>query len=165
MRLAFFLIIVFTVLFFAGSLLPQVPARIAAGSTEYASWLQQAAYPITGAWTGVLAMLQLFDVFHSIWFTGAGILLILNILICTWNRLRFTLKTIGRKPAARDDSFYASLPVREVFESNGAPSERVLSSVTAVLKKRHYHVKALDENGNRKQRIPSFSFMTRAEPG
>lgn len=148
MRLALSLIIFFAGLSLTGALLPQVPSGITAGSAEYTWWLQHAAYPLTGAWTGILALLQLFDVFHSIWFVAAGILLIVNILFCTGNRLRLTLKAIGRKPAGRDDAFYAGLPVREEFEGTGATSERLMAGVTATLKKRGYRLSTDNSGGN-----------------
>jgi cytochrome c biogenesis protein len=139
-RLAFYLILSLAGLSLIAVLLPQVPPDLVSGSPEFADWLRQAAYPVTGAWTGVLAYLQIFDVVHSIWFAATGVMLILNILFCTTRRWPRVLKSIRNEAELRDDDYYAGLPVRTELKVPGLSPGDVLPGTISVLKRHHYQV-------------------------
>ncbi len=85
-RLALVLILVLANLGLIGTLLIQVSPETAADPTEYAWWLDNVVRPKLGFWTTPLAFLGLFDVFHSLWFLGTGVLLVTSIVVCSLNR-------------------------------------------------------------------------------
>ena len=84
-RLALILILLIAVATLAGTLLDQVPASMAGNSTAYNQWVDSVRGRY-GIFTDVMARVQLFQVFSSIWFKGLIALLVANIVVCTINR-------------------------------------------------------------------------------
>lgn len=84
-RLALILILLIAVATLAGTLLNQVPGAVASDPVAYDRWLESARGRY-GIFTDVMARLQLFNVFGSIWFRGLIAVLVANIVVCTVNR-------------------------------------------------------------------------------
>jgi cytochrome c biogenesis protein len=84
-RLALVLILLITGAIFAGTMIDQAPGSVIADSSAYDAWLERARGKY-GIWTDVLNVLQLFNVFHTLWFRVLIGLLTANIIICTVNR-------------------------------------------------------------------------------
>ncbi|MDP6101064.1 MAG: cytochrome c biogenesis protein ResB, partial [Dehalococcoidia bacterium] len=84
-RLALILILVLTALSVVGALVMQVPPDLKADPDDYRWWLDNPAQERFGLWVTPLAILGIFDIFHSPWFLGVGLLLIINIIVCTLN--------------------------------------------------------------------------------
>ncbi len=141
LRLAFFLIAIIAVLSLIGSLVIQAPADVRSDPAEYTWWLNNVAREATGAWTGILALLQLFNVFTSPWFIGAGVLLIVNIVFCTANRFKHSLRMVKGGEVKQEAGFYRGLP--DHSETSGIPAspDSVVTSLTGELKKRRYRVR------------------------
>ena len=85
-RLAVILILIITGLSLLGALLIQAPPEILKDPQLYSNWVDTVARSKVGIWTPFLSALRLFNVFTSLWFIIASILLILNIVICSLNR-------------------------------------------------------------------------------
>ena len=84
-RLALIIILLLTAGLFAGTLLNQVPASVAADGAAYNQWMADARERY-GVFTGVMERLRLFSVYSSFWFRGLIALLVANIIVCTVNR-------------------------------------------------------------------------------
>ena len=116
-RLAVILILIITALSLLGALLIQVPRGIAENPDIYSQWLETVAKNKVGDWAPFLSALGLFDVFHSIWFIIAGVLLIVNIILCNINRWSRIRTVLGGPTINQNSAFYtksdtcAELPV------------------------------------------------------
>ena len=86
MRLALILIFIIAGLSLLGVLLIQVPSNVTSDSQLYSYWVDTVARNKLGIWAPFLSFLRLLDIFRSPWFLIAGILLMLNIFICSINR-------------------------------------------------------------------------------
>ncbi|MGD9142467.1 MAG: cytochrome c biogenesis protein ResB [Dehalococcoidia bacterium] len=134
-RLAIILMLIITALSLLGALLIQVPAIIADNPDLYGQWVDSVARAKVGGWAGFLSALGLFDVFHSIWFIIAGVLLILNIIFCNisrWSSIRTVLR--GSVINLNDDFYSRSdtcveMPVGTLsIEEAAAVSEKTLKA-------------------------------------
>jgi cytochrome c biogenesis protein len=153
-RLALVLILVLTGLSLIGALVIQAPSGIIADKLSYQYWLQEAANPKYGPWAPLLSLLSVFDMFHSPWFLGAGVLLVINILICSLNRWRSLRNAMYGGTVKLADAFYITGNIKgELSTANKSPQE----AITRVLKRRGYRVRveqyenktyiAADKNG------------------
>lgn len=104
-RLALVLILLLTAAVLAGTLIDQAPPSVIADSTLYGQWLERvrARY---GVWTDVFSFLQLFNVFHALWFRLLIALLTANIIICTINRWRGIWATAFHTRVRMGDAFF-----------------------------------------------------------
>ncbi|MFH0847263.1 MAG: cytochrome c biogenesis protein ResB [Chloroflexota bacterium] len=144
MRLALALILILTGLSLIGALLIQVPREVVSDPQAYATWIDTVARSRSGALTPFFRFLQLFDVFHSIWFLGAGSLLMLNILVCTLNRWKSITSRINGRTVVQEPAFYRA-------ESQAFPSSLPPSQTAGVLRKmlgrNGYRVRSQEEPG------------------
>lgn len=85
LKLTIVLLILLVILSVAGSIIPQQEA-----SLEFAR-------RISPGWADVLQKMQLFDLYHSLWFFILLGLLFLNLVICSLNRFPVTLKSLRAK--------------------------------------------------------------------
>jgi cytochrome c biogenesis protein len=90
---------------------------------------------------------QLFDVFHSFWFLGAGFLLVLNIVACSINRWRSVWTTVVSGFRIRHgEPFYTESKNRAQLRAEAAPSPAA-DSVIKVLRRRGYGVRTESSAG------------------
>ena len=119
-RLAVILILVITALSLLGALLIQVPQSAAGDPQYYSYWLETIARPKLGGWASFFSALGLFDVFRSPWFLIVGVMLMMNIFICTINRWSSISAGIKGTTIPRNENFYmsggttAELPVSDL---------------------------------------------------
>jgi cytochrome c biogenesis protein len=109
LKLAIVLILVLVGLSLIGTFVIQVPSEYAADPRGYLWWLENIAQIQTGAWYPLLRLLGFFNLFHSVWFIVTGLLLVVNIIICSLNRLkqvkaRLSLNQIVQEPAYFKDA-------------------------------------------------------------
>ena len=129
-RLAVILILVITALSLLGALLIQVPQSAAGDPQYYSYWLETIARPKLGGWASFFSALGLFDVFRSPWFLIVGVMLMLNIFICTINRWSSISVGIKGTTIPRNESFYmsggttAELPVSDLKTNRLADESR-----------------------------------------
>ncbi len=139
-RLAFFLILVLAGLSLVGALLVQAPAEVAADPESFAAWLEEVARPRFGTWTDVIAFLQLFDIFHSIWFLGAGILLIINIFVCSLNRFRAFRWNLARVQIRVPDDVYRKADKKAELNYRNMSRQDSANRLAATLSRLSYRV-------------------------
>jgi cytochrome c biogenesis protein ResB len=84
-NLAVFLLILIVLLAVAGSLIPQQDAA------------RELARRITPGWAAILQKMQVFDLYHSVWFFLLLGLLSLNLVICSLSRFPVTWKSFRAK--------------------------------------------------------------------
>jgi cytochrome c biogenesis protein len=141
------LILILVGLSLIGTFVVQVPPEYKSNINAYDAWLQNIAQPQTGFWYPFLNYFQLFDVFHSFGFLGAGTLLIINIIVCSlsrWKRTRISL-TINR--TRKSESFYNSIDNRA--ESIALPATPESAEMLKnILEKRRYHIEVDSISGN-----------------
>jgi len=69
---------------------------------------------------GVFSVLKLFNIFnmyHSWWFTTLLILLSINIIVCTFKQVPRIIRLISPEKKEVDDSIFKSSQIRETFQS------------------------------------------------
>ena len=139
-RLALILILVLTALSVLGALVMQVPAEVKADPESYRWWLQNPAHERFGWLTFPMAFLGLFDVFHSVWFLGAGLLLVVNILVCTLNRWPSIWHSIRHLRVALPELFYETGSNRVHLTVPTLSPQQAEQAVFGVLRRHRYRV-------------------------
>jgi cytochrome c biogenesis protein len=104
-RLALVLILVIAAAVLAGTLLMQAPPSVVADPVAYDQWLERARSKY-GLWTDPFAALQLFNVFHSLWFRLLVGLLTANIIVCSVNRWKGIWATAFRTRTRMREAFF-----------------------------------------------------------
>ena len=124
-----------------GVVLPQVPDFVRGDPTAHAQWLaaKGGAY-----WVFAPGMdrLQLFDVFHSYWFTGALAVLMLSIAVCTASRFPPIWRSIRRPPRRVNDRYFETAHHRASFET---PADA--RAIAGVLERKRYKVSVTERDG------------------
>jgi cytochrome c biogenesis protein len=149
-KLALILILVIVGLSLVGAFVNQVPPQMKTSAETYSAWVNQVGAEQVGPWSQLLYVLQVFDIFHSVYFIAAGVLLMLNILICSLNRWGNIKLSLNGGAVKRPEDFFVSgkddthteLVSQNVTETQAAElSEKVL-------KQKHYRVRTHTEGGN-----------------
>jgi cytochrome c biogenesis protein len=148
-KLALVLILIITALSLIGVFLIQVPTDMARNHEAYQSWVENVATDKVGPWAPLLSLLQLFNVFGSIWFLSAGTLLMLNILICSLNRWGNIRLGLHGGTVKQQVSFFSngSDQLRAELASTTASSNEISRLSEKILLKRGYRVRT-ENNGN-----------------
>ena len=87
-KLSVVLILVLSGLGLIGIIFPQIPSSLSDYSDGYTWWINNIAYEQFGIYANAIGFLGFFDIFHSIWFFGTVLLLMLNILFCSISRYK-----------------------------------------------------------------------------
>jgi cytochrome c biogenesis protein len=141
MRLALILILILVGLSLIGTFVVQITPEYKADLESNIWWLQNVAQPATGPWFPLLDFLGLFDVFHSFWFLAAGSLLIINIIVCSLNRIKQTQAGISAGPIKRPEDFYKSDTGKQSAFSNLTTKLDAGHTLARIFQKRHYFVR------------------------
>jgi cytochrome c biogenesis protein ResB len=122
-----------------GVVIPQVPGPMRSNPPARAAWmsLREDTY---GSFTRPMDNLGLFDVFHSSWFNGLWVLIIVAVTVCTVSRLRPTWRSVQRPQLAVADSYFERAHHRASFTHAGGPAV-----VQQMLRKRHYSVREVEQ--------------------
>ncbi len=143
-RLALILILVLTGLSVLGALIMQVPPEVKADPADYQWWLDNPARDRFGLWAGPLYRLWLFDIFHSPWFLGAGLLLVANIIVCTLNRWSGIWRNINQLRVSLPERLYEAGRNRVQLSSSHLTPQQAEEAVQRTL--RHHRYRVLREN-------------------
>ena len=133
-KFALFLVGLALVAGMIGVVLPQVPGPMRANPAARSAWieLRRETY---GPLTGPMDALELFDVFHSAWFNGLWVLIIVAVTVCTVSRFRPTWRAVQHPQRTVADTYFARAHHRADFtHEGGAPA------VEALLRRRRYRV-------------------------
>ena len=82
---------------FVGVVVPQMPGPMRGNPAARSAWLELQREDF-GPFTGLMETAGLFEVFHSTWFNGLWVLIIVAVTVCTVSRFRPTWRT--RTPAS-----------------------------------------------------------------
>jgi cytochrome c biogenesis protein len=146
-RLALILILVLTALSVVGALVMQVPPDLKADPDDYRWWLDNPAQERFGLWVTPLAILGIFDIFHSPWFLGVGLLLIINIIVCTLNRWAGIWSSIAQFRVPTADRLYETGSNRVQLLSPGLGLQHAEDRVTHTFRRHRYRVLQEHQNG------------------
>jgi cytochrome c biogenesis protein len=146
-RLTIVLILVLVAFSLIGVFIIQVPDGFTRGSAAYSWWLENVAWLKYGVWAGPMDFFRLFDVFHSTWFLGAGLFLVLNIIVCSINRWRSVWGTVSSHRVKHGRPFYTEGRDLAQFYSAEAEPSRTGSLVTRALRRSGYRVKTESASG------------------
>ncbi|MBK7126670.1 MAG: cytochrome c biogenesis protein ResB [Dehalococcoidia bacterium] len=122
-----------------GTVIPQVPGPMRGNLAARSAWmeLRRDSYgPLTGPMDG----LQLFDVFHSAWFNGLWLLIIVAVTVCTVSRFRPTWRSVQRPQVRVAEGYFERAHHRAAFTHEGGAA-----AVEAMLRKRRYKVIRAEE--------------------
>lgn len=131
-RLTIVLLIILAVVSIFGTLLPQQE-----GAIEYIRRLN----PET---VSLLNSLQLFDMYHSIWFRLLTFLLALNLIICSINRFPKTWRLFRHDPRPNRSGPFKGLPPERVFAVKGKRKD-VENGVREVIGHRYKNIRERDK--------------------
>jgi cytochrome c biogenesis protein len=133
------LILILVMLSLIGIFVIQAPPEIKANAADYGWWLENIAGPNTGFWYPLMQTFGFFDVFHSICFLGAGLLLIINIIVCSLNRLKQTRTRVSLTQLRQDEEYFEHKSAQITFLSvySTVDADNI---VTRELKKLRYKV-------------------------
>ena len=146
-RLALILILVLTALSVVGALVMQVPPDLKADPDDYRWWLDNPAQERFGLWVTPLAILGIFDIFHSPWFLGVGLLLIINIIVCTLNRWAGIWSSIAQFRVPTADRLYETGSNRVQLLSPRLGLQHAEDRVTHTFRRHRYRVLQEHQNG------------------
>ena len=138
-KLALVLILGIATLVLAGTLLDQVPASVLADSRAYSQWLT-VEHRKYGAWTNVFDRVQLFNVFHALYFRLILGALALNIMVCTANRLKAIWIVAFRTRVRMGQPFFEHAKFRSRIEVACTPAEAA-ERIRRTLSRSRYRVK------------------------
>jgi cytochrome c biogenesis protein len=149
-KLALILILIITALSLIGVFLIQVPADMVKNPQAYQSWVENVATDKVGPWAPLLSLLQLFNVFGSFWFFGAGTLLMINILVCSLNRWGNIRLSLRGGTVKQQVSFFSNGNEQLRAELASAPtsSSEIARLSEKILLKRGYRVRTENEGNN-----------------
>jgi len=137
-RLALVLILVMTAAALAGTLLDQAAPSVVADKQAYAQWLEEARGRY-GVWTDVFNFLQLFNVFHTLWFKLLIGLLTTNIIICSLNRWKGVWATAFQNRIRMGDAFFDHSRYRAQLDA-AMPMNVAAERVRRALSRSRYRV-------------------------
>jgi cytochrome c biogenesis protein len=130
-RLTLVLLIILAITSIFGTLIPQQEA-----SVEFAQRLSPGL-------ASFLSSLQLFDMYHSIWFRLIIFCLVLNLIVCSINRFPATLKLFRLTPSPDKTKPFEELPPQRTITGEGALKE-IAEGVMMLLRKRYRNVMVKD---------------------
>ena len=122
-----------------GVVIPQVPGPMRGNPAARTAWmgLREKTY---GPFTGPMDNLGLFDVFHSAWFNGLWVMIIVAVTVCTVSRFRPTWRAVQKPQLMVSDAYFERAHHRANFAHEGGSE-----AVSQLLKKQRYHVKMAGE--------------------
>ena len=122
-----------------GVVLPQMPGPMRSNAAARSAWLELQRQDF-GVFTGVMNWAGLFDVFHSTWFNGLWLLIIVAVTVCTVSRFRPTWKSVQRPTKVVGDGYFARAHHSANFTQPGG-----IDAVEGILKKKRYKVERTKE--------------------
>ena len=132
-KLTLVLLIILAITSIFGTLIPQQEA-----SVNFARGLSPGL-------AGFLSSLQLFDMYHSIWFRLIIFCLVLNLVVCSINRFPSTLKLFRLTPSPDKTKPFEGLPPQRTISGEGVLKE-VAGGVMRLLRKRYRKVMVKDSD-------------------
>jgi cytochrome c biogenesis protein len=130
-RLTVVLLIILAITSIFGTLIPQQEASV------------RFAQRLSPELANFLSSLQLFDMYHSIWFRLIIFFLALNLVVCSINRFPITLRLFRLTPRPEKIKHFEGLPPQRTITGEGELKE-VTEGVMRLLRKRYRNVMIKD---------------------
>ena len=129
-----------------GVLIPQIPPEARDNEVVRTSWLELKRLDF-GIWFEPLDALDLFDVFHSIWFIFLWFIVVVSVTVCTVSRFKPIWRSIHKPQKVVPDSYFKSATYRVTFPYVG-------DTITVVkkLKRLRYRVEEADNSADTRGR-------------
>ncbi|MCZ2108454.1 MAG: cytochrome c biogenesis protein ResB [Dehalococcoidia bacterium] len=124
-----------------GVVIPQMPGPMRANPAARRAWLELRREDY-GIFTNTFDRLGFFDVFHTAWFNGLWVLIIVAVTVCTVSRFRPTWKGVHRAPRTVGEAYFERAHHRASFSHKGG-----VEVVEEILRKRRYHVERVKAEG------------------
>ncbi|MGH2598366.1 MAG: cytochrome c biogenesis protein ResB, partial [Dehalococcoidia bacterium] len=138
-RVAIYLLALVALAALLGTVFPQIPGPMRGSPAATSAWLelQKGKY---GPLTPTLHRLGLFEVFHTFWFNGLLVLVVLAVAICTTNRFRPTWRSITCLQTRVAAGYFKSARHRARRDAPVDPD-----ALVAALRRRRYLVRRTEE--------------------
>ena len=101
-----------------GVVLPQLPAEMRGNPGARSAWLELQRQDF-GWLTGILDGLDLFEVFHSPWFTALWFVIVAAVTVCTISRFPPTWRSVQRPPVRVGERYFETARHRASFTHAG----------------------------------------------
>lgn len=134
-KLTFVLLIILAIVSILGTLIPQMPQR---ESVEFASRLSPGVFRL-------FSFLNLFDMYHSLWFRLLIGLLVLNLIICSLDRFPTTWKRFSFRSRPDRNKPFQDISPEQSFLISGNEKD-VASRVDRFLSDKYKKLKRIDAN-------------------
>jgi len=97
-----------------GVFFPQAPDPVRLNPPAFDAWTeaQRGTY---GPFTNVLRRLDLFEVFHSLWFNALLMLLLMSVAVCTVNRFAPIWRSVRRPIRRVNDRYFETAHARAIL--------------------------------------------------
>jgi cytochrome c biogenesis protein ResB len=122
-----------------GVVFPQAPDPIRLNPPAYDTWIESRR-EMYGPVTGLMRQADLFEVFHSLWFNGLLIVLLVSVAVCTLNRFAPIWRSVRRPQRRVNDRDFETAHARAIFET---PADA--HAVEAVLRRKRFKVEPVAE--------------------
>jgi cytochrome c biogenesis protein len=137
-RFAMLLLLVLAASVLTGTLIDQEPPTVSASPDAHQRWIDNARSTYGGA-TDLLDQLQLFNLFHSLFFRGLLLVLAVSILVCTARRWKPIWNTVFHTRVRVTETFVSHARFNTAAETN-LPLEDAAARVRRALARAHYRV-------------------------
>ena len=131
-KLTIFLLAVIAVFSAIGTVIPQREAAVEFSrqlSPEFNSFLQK---------------MQLFDLYHSIWFFLMMAFLALNLIVCSLARIPMAWRRFRQQPSPQDKTVFQDLPDEQIFRTKQDP-QAVVRIASEIMKSKLGNLQRVDE--------------------
>jgi cytochrome c biogenesis protein len=128
-KLTFFLLIILAIASILGTIIPQRGQ----GAMEFARNISPEMFRF-------LSSLNLFDMYHSLWFRLIVLCLTLNLIICSINRFPTAWKRFRLLPRPDRDKPFENLPPQQEFSLQGGNTKQNANSIEEFLQRRYRQV-------------------------
>ena len=124
-----------------GVVFPQAPDEVRTSAQAYAAYteFQRTRY---GVFTDAMRRLGLFEVFHSYWFNGLLVVLLLAVAVCTANRIPPIVRNVRRPLRRVNDRYFTQARHRAAFATPAEPA-----AVVRALRRKRYRVEVTARDG------------------
>ena len=122
-----------------GVVIPQVPGPMRANPEARSAWMELRRDDF-GSLTTTMDRAGLFDVFHTSWFNGLWLVIIVAVTVCTVSRFRPTWRSVHHPTKAVGDGYFESAHHAANFTHPGG-----VQAVDALLRQKRYRVERIRE--------------------
>lgn len=94
-----------------------------------------------------LQKMQIFDLYHSVWFFLLTGLLAVNLIICSLDRFPIAWRRFRMQPSPLNEDIFKDLPAENTFQA-GVDIRKAAGGAAALLKKKYRNVAQAEESGS-----------------